>query len=234
MYLADTGQVTLALMGQEDEQEGIALPAGPSLKLELGSLLGKRRSVRMFTGDRIGLDYLSSILRAAAGVTAEADVSLMSGGGVKMHFRTAPSAGGLYPVDLYFAAVNVEGLAHGVYRYSSQQDRLFPVLLGKDAIDALIKTCAMPEEMISCSRSNVLLFLIAKPWKSMRKYGNRGLKFIFQEAGAISQNIHLAATALGLGSVDCASFYDSEVHQILGFDGINLSLIHAIVLGVPG
>jgi len=135
----------------------------------------------MFTGDRIGLDYLSSILRAAAGVTAEADVSLMSGGEVKMHFRTAPSAGGLYPVDLYFAAVNVEGLPFGVYRYSSKQDRLFPVLLGQDAIDALLKTCAMPEEMISCSRSNVLLFLIAKPWKSMRKYGNRGLKFIFMK-----------------------------------------------------
>jgi SagB-type dehydrogenase family enzyme len=65
----------------------------------------------------------------------------------------------------------------------------------------------------------------------MRKYGNRGLRFLFLEAGAMAQNIHLACEALGLGSFDCASVYDDEVHEALGIDGLHESLLHTVIIG---
>jgi len=236
MYLADTGLTTLSFMGEEDieKSDTISLPKGPSLELELGQALAQRRSIRNFTGDVIGLDYLSTILRAGNGISAEATVPLMTGGEVKMNYRTSPSAGGLYPIEIYMGVINVKGLNKGIYRYHPKTDSLVKVIQNASSVDALLNSCALPEETLPCSRANVIFLLIARPWKTMRKYGNRGLKFVYQEAGAISQNIHLAVGSLGLGSVDCAGFYDQDIHKIINIDGINQALIHAIVLGVPG
>ena len=52
-------------------------------------------------------------------------------------------------------------------------------------------------------------------------------------AGAMAQNVALATTALGYGSVDCASIYDDEVHEVLRFDGVASALIHTIIVGCP-
>jgi hypothetical protein len=65
----------------------------------------------------------------------------------------------------------------------------------------------------------------------MRKYGDRGLRFVFIEAGAIAENIHLPTVAFVYGSVDCASVHEDEIHDALGIDGGDEALIHAIVLG---
>jgi SagB-type dehydrogenase family enzyme len=92
----------------------------------------------------------------------------------------------------------------------------------------------MPDEQISVSRANAVFLLIGQPWKSMRKYGPRGLRLLFLEAGAISQNVHLATAALGLGSVDCASVYDDEAHEVLGLDGLHEVLLHVLILGSIG
>jgi SagB-type dehydrogenase family enzyme len=68
----------------------------------------------------------------------------------------------------------------------------------------------------------------------MRKYGPRGLRYLLIEAGAITQNIHLATQALGFASVDCASVVDAEVHEVLDIDGLYEALIHTIVIGYEG
>lgn len=235
LFLSDIGLMALSLMSQEDvdEQQKIPLIQGPILELELGRALSQRRSVRNYTGDPLGFDYLSTLLRAANGVTAEATAPLSSGKAVKMNYRTAPSAGGLYPVDIYVGAVHVTDLKRGIYRYNPHRDCLVP-FLESDAIDPLLQACAFQDELLSVKRSNVVLLMMSRPWKSMRKYGNRGLRFIYQEVGSISQNIHLASTALGLGSVDCAGFYENEVHKLFGVDGVNQAMLHTVVIGVPG
>lgn len=97
-----------------------------------------------------------------------------------------------------------------------------------------METFVVPDENISCKYSNVIFLLVARPWKTMRKYGDRGLRFVFHETGAISQNIHLAVTGLGLGSVDCASICDDEMHEVLGFDGNFQTVTHTIVVGASG
>jgi nitroreductase len=59
------------------------------------------------------------------------------------------------------------------------------------------------------------------------------MRHVFLEAGAIAEHVNLAAAALGIGSVDSSSFYDDEVHEALGIDGVFEALVHAQVLGVP-
>jgi SagB-type dehydrogenase family enzyme len=67
----------------------------------------------------------------------------------------------------------------------------------------------------------------------MRKYGNRGMRYVFLEAGAMAAHIELATTALGLGCVQCGSFYDDEAHEAMDFDGVYEALAHAVIIGVP-
>ena len=236
MYLSEVGLTTLSFMGNEDIENDqiIPLPKGPALEMELGHAITQRRSIRSYTGDAVGLDYLATILRAGNGITAEATAPLATGGDVKLLYRTAPSAGGLYPIDIYIGALNVKGLDQGIYRYHSKLDSLVKYLPNPNSIHSLLQACAFSEEMLSCSRANAILLLVARPWKTMRKYGNRGLKFVYQEAGSISQNIHLAASSLGLGTVDCAGFYDNDIHKLMNIDGVTQALIHVVVLGVPG
>lgn len=232
MYLDDGGLVLVGLNGDENpDEEHITLPVGPTLDLSLGHALSSRRSVRNYTGDSIDWSYLATLLRAAGGISAEETIPLKSGGTAKICYRTVPSGGSLYPIDILVAVVNVRGLAKGIYRYSPKLDALFLEFEGKEKIDRLFQSCAMSEEALSCSRSNAIFLLMGHPWKSMRKYGARGLRFMFHEAGGISQNLHLAAKALGLGSVDCASFYENDVHSLLEIDGIQDVFLHSVILG---
>jgi SagB-type dehydrogenase family enzyme len=231
-YFFDSGVALLSLVGLEGDAglEQIELPEGVKLRRELGEVLSRRRSRRSFTGDSLPLAFLASIIRAGGAITASATADMTDGGEADLHFRTAPSGGGLYPIDLYLAALRIDQLESALYRYAPRFDRLVRTGDGDD-VDAVVRAFAVPEEIIALSQAAAIVLLVARPWRSMRKYGDRGLRFVFIEAGAIAENIHLATVALGYGSVDCASVHEDEIHDALGIDGGDEALIHAIVLG---
>jgi len=233
-YFSDASVVMLALDAHEDIYSGqkLDLPADAPLQVPLGEVLAHRRSTRIYTGDPIELDCLATLIRAAAGITAYTDVQLAEGGTARLHLRTGPSAGGLYPIDLYVAVLNVNGVGRAIYRYNSVSDTL--VRVGEQSeVDSLMRSFAVPENLISLTRANAVFLLVGRPWKAIRKYGNRGMRFVFQEAGSMSQNVHLVAVGLGLGSVDCASVYEDEAHAVLKFDGVFKALIHSVIIGYP-
>jgi SagB-type dehydrogenase family enzyme len=234
-YFFDPGTVMVSMVGEEEQGalEGIPLPEGIRLRRELGDALGRRRSRRTYTGDAIPLGHLATAIRSAGAVTAEAEAELATGDVRTFRFRTAPSGGGLYPIDIYVVSLRVNGLDRGIYRYRPLTDSLVRVgerIEAEKVVDAL----AIPDEIISISRANVLFLFVGHPWRSMRKYGSRGARFLFLEAGAMAQNIHLATEAIGFGSVDCASMYDDEIHEALRIDGLHQTLVHALILGYPG
>jgi SagB-type dehydrogenase family enzyme len=234
-YLADPGIVMLSLLGEEEKagSREVSLPAGVSLGMPLGKTIERRRSIRGYTGDAMEIGYLASLVRSAAGVTASAEVKLMGGGEATVRLRAAPSGGGLYPVHLYLAALNVKGLERGVYRYAPVQDRLWQT--GEaSAVESLLQCFAVPETLLSVSRANVIFLLVAQPWRTLRKYGSRGLRYVFLEAGSMAENINLAAASLGFGTVECASVYDDEAHEAMNIDGLYETLVHTIVVGCPG
>ena len=234
-YFFDPGVVTSGMLGQEDMTgiQRVNLPTGVRLRRELGDVLGQRRSQRTYTGDPLPQDYLATIVRSAGAITGQTDVDLMGGGHVTVRFRTAPSGGGLYPIDIYVASLRVDGLERGLYRYDPLSDTLMHSGNRED-VDELLSTFSVPEELITLAQANVIFLLVGHPWRSMRKYGSRGTRFLFLEAGSIAQNVHLATEALGFGSVDCASVYDDEAHEVMRLDGLYQTLLHTIIVGNPG
>ncbi len=231
-YLDDRGLMMISRNGQETlrADKTLSLPTSVPLDLRLGDAMTKRRSQRTYTGDAFPMDFLASIIRAGCGVSAYTTVRLMTKGEVTLALRTVPSAGGLYPIELYLVCLNVDGIQRGVYRYHPLEDVLVHVADATGA-DDIMKSMTMTADDVSCRYANAVLLLTARPWKTLRKYGDRGLRFVFHEVGAMSQQMHLAVTSLGLGSVDCAHICDHEMHQCLGFDGVFQCVLHAIVIG---
>ncbi|MBX5449855.1 SagB/ThcOx family dehydrogenase [Thermogemmatispora sp.] len=235
LYYTDTVTYMLANNGIEtfDTTITVPLPSPARLRLSLGDCLLRRRSKRLFTGDPVRLEGLSSLLFAAAGITGIGKAPVEHGEHmVDLFFRTTPSPGGLYGVDLYVVALNISGLERGIYGYDPLRSRL-SLLQGPDSVQAVLNTFAYPEEVISLSRACALLIAIGRPWKVMRKYGSRGLRYLFIEVGQLAENVHLACTALGYGDVDIAGFYDDDLNEALGLDGLANTVLHTIAVGIP-
>lgn len=232
-FLMPTGTVMLSFANQEDNHHlnKITLPKSLPLKMGLEDILKSRRSIRHYTGDKVPLSHLATILRMSCGITTTTDVDLQNGISTRLSARSSPSAGGLYPLDIYIAALNIDGLEKAIYQYNPNDDALIK-LYDNTIVDKLLASFCTTEDQISLKRSSFICLLVGTAAKSMQKYGNRGLAFTLHETGSISQNIHLAVTALGLGSVDCASYYGNEAHQALKMDGIYKHLFHTIVVGV--
>jgi SagB-type dehydrogenase family enzyme len=231
-YLTDLGVAMLSQLGREGRlgNRCVSLPNSVELVMSLGEVIRRRRSVRKYSGDAIPLSYLATIIRAASGITEH---TAGKEGISTPAFRSTPSGGALYPIDLYVAALSVESLSRGVYVYDSHRDVLWQT--GDVAeVNALLETLALPGQVISEKQASAVCLLVGRPWRSMRKYGARGMRYVFIEAGAIAEHINLAAVALGLGSVDCGSFYDDEVHEAIEIDGLYETLIHTVFLGTSG
>ena len=238
-YFKDEAKALLSLNGLEANTaiETLDLPPSIELSLRLSNCLKSRRSQRVFTGDSIGLSSLATLTRAAAGVTGRVKTKLgqESPSQVEIEFRSAPSPGGLYGLDVYIVAQKPRDFNQGLYLYQPRTDKLLLLQTQKDSrvIDRILDATAYPDQTMTNSRASVVFFLVARPWKLLRKYGDRGLRYLFIETGEMTQNIHLAAVALGYGTCESASFYDDEVNEVLGLDGGTSTVAHMILVGMP-
>ena len=237
-YFTDQAKALLALNGIEANAslEMLNLPPSIGLSLALSGCLKSRRSRRVFSGDPILFAALATLARAAAGVTGKLTAKLRreSPPSVEIPFRSAPSPGGLYGLDLYVVAQRVHGVKPGLYLYQSRTDKLLLLQTQEDhqVVDRVLGATAYPDQTMTNSRAAAIFFLVARPWKLLRKYGDRGLRYLFIEAGEMTQNIHLACVALGFGSVESASFYDDEMNEALGLDGGTSTVAHMILVGL--
>jgi SagB-type dehydrogenase family enzyme len=183
--------------------ERTAAVALPAPRLDSGSslerALAERRSVREFARGALTLPQVAQLLWAAQGVTQR--------GGA----RTAPSAGALYPLELYLVASEVHDLAPGVYRYVPGRHLLVPVAAGN--VRRGLCAAALAQE---CMAEGAAVFVFtAVEGRTTRKYGPRGVRYVHIEAGHAAQNLALQATALGLGSVTVGAFDDTTVSRLL-------------------
>ncbi|MBS7625929.1 SagB/ThcOx family dehydrogenase [Candidatus Bathyarchaeota archaeon] len=178
----------------------ISLPA-PRLdsdySLELA--LARRRSIRDYGVGPLKLQELSQLLWAAQGVTDPRGL------------RTAPSAGGLYPLEVYVVAGDVEGLTGGVYKYVPGSHTLRMVLEGdrrRDLCDA-----ALGQSWVGNAPANIVITAVYE--RTTIKYGERGVRYVHIEVGHAAQNLCLQATALNLGAVTVGAFHDDRVKTLL-------------------
>lgn len=157
--------------------------------------LAGRRSVREFGDAPLRLEELAQLAWAAQGQVTR--------GGP----RTAPSAGALYPLELFVVAGNVQDLAAGVYRYQPSLHRLAPIKEG-DRRKQLVEA-AWAQHWIG--RAPAVLVIAAVERRTTAKYGARGVRYVHLEAGHAAQNVLLQAVALGLGATVVGAFGDAEV-----------------------
>jgi SagB-type dehydrogenase family enzyme len=154
--------------------------------------------VREFGRDAISLEETSQILWAAQGITHPAG------------YRTAPSAGALYPLEIVLIAGNVASLATGIHRYDPRAHALDAGANGDRR--AAIAGAALAQGWIADAA--VVLVVAAVEERTTKKYGRRGIRYIHIEAGHAAQNVYLQAAALGLGTTIVGAFDDDAVTQI--------------------
>lgn len=163
-----------------------------------------RRSVRTYSDEPLALKEVSQLLWAAQGITD-----------IPRGYRTAPSAGALYPLEVYTVIRKVAGVANGVYKYSPHRHKLVKVKDG--IINTELASAALGQSCIEESAMSVVFAAVYE--RTTQKYGNRGVRYTHMEAGHAAQNVFLQAVALNLGTVVIGAFKDEEVRRILNMPG---------------
>jgi SagB-type dehydrogenase family enzyme len=181
-------------------------------------ILSLRRSVRNYSSASMPLEVLSQLLWATHGVTGEPGVR---------EARTAPSAGACYPIEAYVIVNRVSGLAPGLYRYLTGDHAL--MLLRKGDVGAEATAATLGQRM--CRQGAALFVWTAVVPRTTGRYGERGHRYIFLDAGHIGENMYLAATAIGYGCCAIGAFDDSAMNQIVGADGKIEKVVYAAAVG---
>lgn len=161
--------------------------------LSFEEALAGRRSVRDFTGDRLTEKEVSQLLWSAQGTTR-------SWGG-----RTAPSAGALYPIEMYIV------LSEGLFRYVSRGHKL--IRISDQNLLRSLAGAAMGQECLRLAPAVIVMTAVYE--RTERKYGMRGERYVKMEIGHAAENILLQAVSLGLGAVPVGAFYDDQVSRVL-------------------
>lgn len=170
---------------------------GDTVSLE--ESLKARRSVRDFASDILDIKTISKLLWAAQGMTANDGR------------RTAPSAGALYPLEVYLVVGKIKGLDFGIFRYLPEGHRLAEISEGEH-IDNLVDS-VFSQRWIDDAAAIIVITSVYE--RVTRKYGERGIRYAHIEAGCAAQNVSLQATALGLGTTVVGAFDDSRISRIL-------------------
>jgi len=125
--------------------------------------------------------------------------------------RTAPSAGALYPLEVYVVAGDVVDLSAGVYKYDPHNHELLKVLA--DDIRAELARAALNQAWVKEAAINIVFTAVYE--RTTVKYGERGVRYVHIEAGHAAQNLCLQATAMDLGIVTVGAFHDEQVKEVL-------------------
>jgi SagB-type dehydrogenase family enzyme len=199
----------------------LALPSPQATPLLL--LLQSRESCRQFHPRVMSQATLSTLLAGSYGVSRVSPLpdSLMA------LFRTVPSAGALYPLELYIALENVEGASDGLHHYNVREHSLEML---KDKTEAAeLHGALLTEPFIH--NANLVFYLAAVFKRTQKKYGPRGYRYILLEAGHVAQNICLLAAEQGLGSLCMGGFLDSKLNHLLGLGGDQEAVVYSVAVG---
>lgn len=188
-------------------------------KVSLWEILQKRRSYRTYDeSGTISGGELSALLWATQGVTAKYG---------EMLFRTAPSAGALFPVETYISVRAVEGLENGIYHFRPQFFDLEFLKKGDHSKELAI--AALGQGMIT--RAQVSFIWTAVVERSKWKYRQRAYRYIYMDSGHIAENLYLAGEALDLGVCTIGAFFDDMADSLLGIEGDDESVIYMATVG---
>ena len=206
--------------------EIISLPAIGTLKMPempLAKAIEQRRSVRKYSPVPLKQEELSFLLWASSWARDFRSTEQM-----EITFRNVPSAGSRHPLETFLDIRRVEGIKPGLYYYHPVKHCL---ILYDDSpeIAAKIYEGCMFQEMIPTAAVNFIL--TAVPYRTVWRYGQRGYRYLYLDAGHIGQNIHLAAEAIDAGACMIGAFLDEAMNDAIGLDGIEEFVIYIASVG---
>ena len=189
--------------------ETIKLPApAQNSDTSIEEAMLKRRSVRRYKDATLTLAEISQLLWAAQGITN------LDG------LRTAPSAGALYPLEVYLVAGNVDGLPDGVYNYKPHRHELERTADGDKRTE--LSKAALGQAPIKKAAAVIVISAVYE--RITGKYGERGIQYTHIETGHVAQNVQLQAVSLELATVVIGAFHEDAVKEVLSISGMEQPL----------
>ncbi|MBC7195167.1 MAG: SagB/ThcOx family dehydrogenase [Caldisericia bacterium] len=170
--------------------EKINLPEPKDYPFSLVKSIKERKSIRDYKDYPLNIDEISILLYSASKI---------------------PSAGALYPLRFYLFSRNVMGIPFGFYVYNSNEHSLVKIF-EDDITQNLYKACL---NQSSIKKSSAIIVITSITKITTKRYGERGIRYVYMEAGHSSQNIYLVSTSLNIGTVAIGAFIDDEVKKIL-------------------
>jgi SagB-type dehydrogenase family enzyme len=207
-------------------------PSSPPLPLptpsesDLTRLASRRYSCRAYEPKTLPLSTLSALLLGGYGIT-RTDETLLGGSMALM--RPVPSAGGLFPLEIYVATQRVQDIPDGLHHYNVRHHALEPLS------DGPIFKALQPHLLMyqAIEHANAVVFLAAVFKRTQKKYGPRGYRYILLEAGHVAQNLCLLAVEQGLGSLCMGGYTDEELNRLLGLNPLEEGVVYSVAVGWP-
>lgn len=165
--------------------------------------LESRRSIRSYKDEPLSIEEISQLLWSAQGITDQRG------------FRTAPSAGATYPLEIYLVVdKGTDEIPAGIYHYHPTPHSIELVKTGQHG--SALSSAALSQGSVSAAPVNIVITAFFE--RTARRYRDRAPRYVHMEVGAVGQNIHMQCESLGLGTVFIGAFTDNQVSNILGLD----------------
>jgi SagB-type dehydrogenase family enzyme len=207
------------------QHESKGLPPAENLCVSLSDAVRQRLSCRNFLAAPLALSEIGTILWFGNGVEGEVNL-----GARQLLERPIPSSGGLYPLELYLIARQVETLVPGLYHFAALEHAL-ELLKPMELSAGIVSQLFMNQSYLANASAIVLIAAVLE--RNMHKYAERGYRYVLLEAGHAAQNMCLAAAGMKLGALPLGGFFDGFLAKLFGLDLEKEILVYGIALGRP-
>lgn len=205
----------------ENNKNIIKLPYPGGAKVDIGLIeaMENRRSFRRYLEKPLSLQELSYLLWCTQGVKKTSSSAT---------FRMVPSAGARHAFETYLLINNVSGLQPGLYRFLATEHKLLEVKADAGIADNMVKACL---NQIFIKNAAVTFIWVAVPYRMTWRYGERGYRYMFLDAGHVGQNLYLSAESIDCGVCVIGAYDDDAVNELLGIDGKEQFAIYLAAVG---
>jgi SagB-type dehydrogenase family enzyme len=206
--------------------EIIALPAIGNMEapeMSLREAISIRRSVRDYADQPLSQNELSWLLWSSCWAR-----DFRTNERMEITLRNVPSAGARHPFECHLLVRCVDGIAPGLYYYHPIKHCLIATNLSESIATEVFDGCLRQGMVMNAA---VTFILSAVPYRTIWRYGQRGYRYLYLDAGHVGQNIHLAAEAIGAGACMIGAFQDEAMNDCIAVDGVEEFVIYIATVG---
>ncbi len=193
-----------------------AVECGSTVK----STIRDRRSVREYSAEPLGSLDLSYLLWSTQGIRSTVAPAAT--------FRTVPSAGARHAFETFLSVNKITDIEPGLYRYLATEHSLVRTSTQPKTRSLIVKACFDQGFLAS---SAVVFIWCAVVYRMTWRYGERGYRYLYLDAGHVCENLYLAAESIGCGACAVGAFSDDQLNRILRLDGETQFVIYLAAAG---